>query len=537
MNIKINLKKFILLIITLLFIRNVKAEIFRFATLEWDQVSNTSIYETEVQNKATGELQYFKSKESVIELKLVVGNFKVRMRSYDLRGAPGKWGAERGLDIYPPDIKVKNKVIETVVNQNNDVNYEFKWEPIDKKIKYNIYVEDVTLNEIKNYTVTDENFVLELNNRNEYRWWVVAVINNIEGLKPEVVNQLILKGDTLDLPNLDIPSDGYVEQIYWSEVENAELYEYETYIKKKNDWAKIELGPGIIGDRYVSIPKDFKGGNYKIKIRALAKYANPSKWQEQTFFLKNGDRSKNALQSFLLKTSLFLPTNKYFVASYLLTSIDYTSKYIFTNVNFKAIGGTGRLGMGYIKPHSSFGVYGIGDMSGFTIYGKSRTYKSIEIHGFYRKKFDFFNYRISGGVFIRDLPELSSQNSSGTEAQFNSVSVLGPQIGFEYWKVFTTKLGLQINARYYHSVVGLQIPDQQKIVSTPSYQIGLLGSLKLTPNIMGLAGYAYRKDQISYKVKPGSKDIRANGRLDSGSETNTITVQGHYLNLVLELGF
>lgn len=512
----------------------VLAETYRYATLEWAKIPNTSLYETEVKNSTTGNIQTHKTTKPIIELKLTVGDYKIRTRSYDMRGAPGSWGKERSLLIVPPDVKIKTPQKISLVSANNTEMVELDWEPIDSVQKYQITLEDLSKKDSKKILVDATPAKIELATRAKYKWSVKAVINDIEGENRDADHFIDLNGAKLKTPELEIPSDGFVESISWAEIENADKYEYSLFKKDNNQWIKYDLGKTTTEKNIILIPASVPAGTYKIQVKAISEYSITSDSAEQIFPLKVGNRSKNAFQSFLLRTSLDMPTDKYFVASYLITSIDYKSRFIATDVNFKALGGTGRLGMGFIKPKASYGLYGIADMSGFMINNEVHRFKSLEIHGFYRKKSNLQQYRVSGGIFVRDLPELSSSKAGGS--QFNLVSVLGPQIGFEYWKVMTQKLGLQINARYYYSMMKLQTPGGAEIVPTSSYQLGVLGSLKLTPQIMGLAGYAFRKDQLAYKSVAGVVD-NTSGIASNGTQVNSIAIQGHYLNLVLELGF
>src|SRR5690606_15542712 len=109
--------------------------------------------------------------------------------------------------------------------------------------------------------------------------------------------------------------------------------------------------------------------------------------------------------------------------------------------------------------------------------------------------------------------------------QFEStqkIAAIGPRYGVEYWRAISPKLGFQANGHIYYNMLKVSTPSGGDIEATPSFQIGLLGSYRLTPKATGLAGYAYRLDSMAYKsvTTPG--------------QVNKVDLTGHYLNLFLE---
>jgi hypothetical protein len=60
----------------------------------------------------------------------------------------------------------------------------------------------------------------------------------------------------------------------------------------------------------------------------------------------------------------------------------------------------------------------------------------------------------------------------------------------------------------------------------------LLGSYRLNRAWMGYAGYAYRKDELRYDTDPSNPDSFAHP-----GQVNEISIDGHYLNLILEFSF
>jgi hypothetical protein len=53
---------------------------------------------------------------------------------------------------------------------------------------------------------------------------------------------------------------------------------------------------------------------------------------------------------------------------------------------------------------------------------------------------------------------------------------------------------------------------------------------------MGYAGYAYRNDDARFKATPGNGSDPNSGLAQEG-DMNSVSISGHYVNLVLEMGF
>jgi hypothetical protein len=188
-------------------------------------------------------------------------------------------------------------------------------------------------------------------------------------------------------------------------------------------------------------------------------------------------------------------------------------------------GGTGRLGFGYLAEESPYGFLGILDYSGFVISQKAYQYPSAEAHGVIRwVSGDLGEIRLSAGAYYKELPEIMGQSIA--DFKVSQIKAMGLHAGGEYWYSLTSKLGIQMNGRVYYPLAGSG-PNGKSIVTSPSLQYGFLGSLKLNKQATGLLGYAYRLDNIKYKVSSDSA-------ISQGHTTKESSVQGHYFNLYLE---
>ena len=221
------------------------------------------------------------------------------------------------------------------------------------------------------------------------------------------------------------------------------------------------------------------------------------------------------------------------IASYLLTQIQSqgVNRDENTGASFAAIGGTGRIGTGYQDPESNWGGFAIVDFSGFTIAAKNFTFASAEAH--ITRKLEFGQHgllQVAGGLFSKELPIVLGSSTTGFRG-VGKVRNIGPHAGFVYWFPLSPRLGVQTNARAYYTLMGSSTTGP-KAQSSLSLQYGLLGTYRLKSNWMGYAGYAFRKDEAQYGTNAGDVESYA-----QPGQINTISIQGHYLNLLLEYSF
>lgn len=134
----------------------------------------------------------------------------------------------------------------------------------------------------------------------------------------------------------------------------------------------------------------------------------------------------------------------------------------------------------------------------------------------------------AGGLFAKELPIVKGNDIEGYSST-SKVRNIGPHAGFVYWFPFNDRFGMQANARVYYTLMG-STSTGQKASSSMSYQYGLLGSYRVYKGIMGYAGYAYRLDRSNFAITGGDESFGA-------GKTNSVEIQGHYLNLILEISF
>ncbi|MCB0392503.1 MAG: hypothetical protein KDD58_14530 [Bdellovibrionales bacterium] len=229
-------------------------------------------------------------------------------------------------------------------------------------------------------------------------------------------------------------------------------------------------------------------------------------------------------------------SNYFYLMSYLITQIDYTGvdKARGNSNQVKAVGGTGRLGVGYLKPESRWGMLGILDLSGFNIgsdvaNSDNFTFASAEVHGLYSKKLINSEFQVSFGLYMKELVALQG-DSSGNFSGVGKVKNFGPHVGFKYWMPWGEKLGIQFNGRFYSAVSG-DGPNGESISPEVSYEFGVLGTYKLTKTFTGFAGIKHRTDRSSYTAITANEDPNS---LANPGDVSFVEITGSYLNFILE---
>lgn len=510
----------------------------RLTQFEWDPIPKAKAYEIEIRPvSATGEKKdpfRFNVTDTSWNGELKPGQYTMRLRSLDRRGVPGEWSRPESfyVKLYAPTpISPAN---DQVINSNEEDSAEVKlsWVLQSEASLYKLHIEDESRTVVQDHEVKENQITLTLPVARRYQWSLIGYDKQSkegEPFGPPI--SFTLMGKMLETPQIQIPDSPFVRSLSWDPVPKSENYSYQLFVRgpnrKWNSFAKEDN----FRKTNLPFPADWKGGEYKFSVTANANLRVSSKTHTIIFEVAKGDRSPEAEQIARLRESIERTSEWYGIASYLITQIEYSA----TNYDkgsaptFKAVGGTGRLGGGYLDPKTPFGFLGIADFSGFTIGQKNYTYASLEAHGILRQTIsDIGELRSSVGPYYKELPEILGSADSG-EFQLSQLSALGLHAGGELWYSLNRKLGAQVNARIYYPVFG-KTPFGQPIVATPSFQIGFLGSLRLNKKATGLMGYAYRKDLLEYKTQ-NSRAINA------GYSKNQSAVVGHYLNFFLEWDF
>lgn len=508
----------------------------RVTNFEWDPIPQAKSYEIEISPIGTEtkhEPFRFTVTDPLWNGELKPGKYTMRLRSRDRRGVPGEWsGAEEFyVKLYAP--KAVFPLANNAVNSNEEDTFELglKWEYQSEASRYKIHIEDESKTFSQDLESTEGTVKVKVPVARKYTWTITGY--DKQGKEGEPFGDAIpfsVIAKKLDTPKLEIPETSYVRNLKWEPINNAANYKY-TLLKKGTDRKWRMFKEEEITSTTIVFDQKWKGGEYKMTVGAQAPLRTPSKLHTIVFKVANGDRSEAAEKKALMRKSIDRTVDWYFIASYLITQIQYAA----INVDHGsapstgAIGGTGRLGAGYLSESTPFGFLGIVDLSGFIIGQKNYTYPSLEGHGIFRwASGDLGEIRISGGAYYKEIPEILGDAETQTYT-VSQIGVVGIHGGGEYWYSLNSKLGIQVNGRVYFPLSG-KTPNGKSIIASPSYQFGFLGSLRLNQKATGLMGYAYRKDQVDYQASNPTA-------ISAGYSSNKTSVTGHYLNFFLEWDF
>lgn len=249
------------------------------------------------------------------------------------------------------------------------------------------------------------------------------------------------------------------------------------------------------------------------------------------FNFSKDTRSPAAIKEAELKESLDRPTSYYFIASYLITQINYNNRSLEENTGytFDVVGGTGRLGLGWQEKDNALGVYSIVDLSGFNLGSNNFNFYSAEIHLTWTfSPFKVDRLILSGGIYNRQLPMIISRG--GDQFDVDTAEQLGYHAGLNYWRPFSKNYGIQVVGRLYQGVSSGKTPSGSKPNPELSILGGILGSYRFSNSWMGFVGYQYRQDNMSFPAT-------TNNTSDPNASNNEIEYSGHYLNLKMEIPF
>lgn len=512
----------------------------RLVNFEWEAIENAKSYEIELkQVKAKGEEAKtftFKVTEAVWNGRLTPGKYLMKLRSRDYRGVPGKWSEESEFNVglETAVLKFPGSRLQIPTNEKDKTTVNFKWAPVGGADRYQFTLTSEDGKTQITEILKEPSFKTTLPVASHYTWKVSSA--NDEGIVSDAtaVGQFTIMGKPVENPRIEKPETDFVRELKWSKPDYVSSYDI--YILKYNKtarkWEKMKVLENYQQDT-LPFDESWPGGQYQIGIRAKSDLRPSSKLARQSFSVRSGDRSPAAEYTTLVRKSIDRVTGWYAVASYLVTEMQYQGVNPEKNssVAYKALGGTGRMGVGWFSPKTPWGFLGILDMSGFTFTGKTQTFASAEANAVYRKATgDRGEFRFQAGPYYKELPETVGDPFSGQSSDLK-ISSAGPHFGAEYWYSLTPKLGVQVNAHLYMSLMKISTPNGEPMDPKMSTQFGFLGSYRFTPRFTGLIGYARREDKMSYKAATGTDSFASEG------DVNESTIVGNYLNIFAEWSF
>lgn len=561
----VTLRIFILLILASLIAKS-EGVYKKTISFEWDPVPGAAKYEVKFINYKNGEpvitSQFTES--NTYYGSIPPGKYKMSLRSLDNRNVPGVWSEEVEFPVLLDKVKMiepKEDHFEASSNNEESETVSFSWENVLGADFYQLTIIDsdsnqVLFKEVINALETKVNLPIGIN----YLWSLTALDNSGLTSDSETTGNLILYGQKLSKPKIETPENQFVRELKWQDSPNTLSYQVELqkYNPKNKKWEFKVLEKSYQGNKIVFDDK-WPGGQYRILLKAKGKYRPDSDKAVLLFLVKHGDRSESAEYTYVLRKSVDRVNGYYGTASWFLSLVNYTSSYKGLNPKYNVFGGTGRLGYGWFKENTPVGYYGYWDISGFLkddSYQRSFIYHSLSGTIIYRKTIrNVDEFRVNSGLFYKEIPQTmadldeittyfknNNRSINGFKGTSNQiVSMVGPQMGLEYWFSLTPKLGFQVNAQWYYATQAVKLPKNGKdFKASISNQYGIMGSYKVSQKFTGLLGLTYKKDQALYKDDSTSEGkfqlSSADALYDSNTDVST-SVSGFYFSLFAEYAF
>lgn len=522
------MRMFLLLLTTFVFSGAFASEYERVVNMEWEPIEGAKSYELELSPVPMTEGAKVRVEKTGVpdwSGPLKPGTYSMRIRAKDRRNAPGEWSTPEEFKVNIESTQISSPKMDELVKTDQDIEspVDFKWKPVEGARDYVFEVQSEDGSFAKTEVTKDSQIRLEVPVAKKYSWKVLARYSDEIQSDATATGQFSLLGKKLKTPELNKPETEFVREVTWSKPDFTDNYDLivTRLDPKSKKWENVAQMKDV-KENQLPFDSKWKGGRYKVALRAKGNLRENSGKTEVQFKVFNGDRSPASEFTQTVRQSIDRTKGFYAIASYLISTIDFKGTNFDKNgqTNFQSVAGTGRLGLGYLGKNSPWGGLGILDFSGVTVEDQNYTFSSGVFDIIYRgDNSERGEARHYFGAFYKELPDIQG-NGFGTYTGTEKITSQGPHYGFEYWYAMTPKLGFQTNAHVYYNLFKMKTPNDRPILPSVSYQLGLLGSYRWSSTTTGLMGYAYRVDSVSYKAL--------------NDQTNQIEISGHYLNLFLE---
>ena len=365
----------------------------RLVNFEWEAIEGAKSYDIELRpmkpvegdpkSTAPAKAFSFKTTTAAWNGRLTAGKYLMRLRTRDYRGVPGEWSPESefnvGLEAAVLKFPSTAQVIQSKENEKEKMT--FKWAPVGGADNYQFTLKSEDGSTQVSQSLKANEITLEVPVASKYTWEVSS--SNTDGIQSEQssVGSFTIEGKPLAAPEIEKPETDFVREIKWTRP--AHVTSYDIFIYKFNPqskkWGKFKQFENYQQD---SLPFDeqWSGGAYQVHLKAHSKLRSSSVVSKQRFSVRSGDRSPAAEYSSLVRKSIDRVTGWYGVASYLITEMKFSgqNKERDSKLSYSAIGGTARLGAGWMDDRGPWGFLGIVDMTGFMFNGKIKSFASVE---------------------------------------------------------------------------------------------------------------------------------------------------------------
>ncbi len=522
--------KYFLIFIILFFLLPLQA---RKVNLEWDEIETAKSYEIQLtrgKNKISKKTNVAKWSGE-----LEPGIYSLTIRAFDHRKVPSEWSEPKPITIGIDKPKlISPEVAQTIKGKDaKETRVHFKWTKISQAKKYLLEVSSKTDSFKKSLDTKDTETDLKLKTAEEYTWAVTAVSENSDLNSNRVESSFTVKGPKLAPPKIEKPENEFVRKLQWDQPEFATSYSVTIQRKdsKTNKWSDV-YKKNPLADQSVDFAESLPGGKYRIAVSSQAPLRESSLLRIREFNVRIGDRSPATEYNTEIRKSIDRNDGWYAVASYLQTQVQFSTKNYDQNIltTFQTSGASARIGAGYWRGNSSWGFLGLLDYSSFNQDGTNVSYMSSEFSAVWRRNIgEQQELRISLGLATKQLPILSGDPRTQQLNSNSKIHAYGPQVGFEYWIPISPKFGLQANGKIYDMLGTISTPNNQSIVAANSFQVGLLGSYRITQRWTGLLGITHREELLKYHSQAINPKFIGND--------NEAQVKGDFFSLMTEYNF
>lgn len=503
----------------------------RLVNFEWEPIPGASSYEIELQPRNTQQAPYnFKTTKAEWSGRLLPGFYMMRLRSYNMN-VPGLWSPASEFNVLLDKVKYIYPTANAEIKFINSSRVDFSWSPTEGADHYKIEILNAEDKVILTQTTPTPSLSINLEEGKKYSYRIVAVSPSDITSESLDTYSFTFLGNKLTTPQFLRPTTVVVKELSWREHPRSQITTgaLSYYNPKLQKWEKLNEYNNLT-QKKINFPTGVPEGKYKMSLQSHAPLFESSDISVLTFDYALKERvianvNENATAAEAEPTPMVSQKKWLAMASYLITMLQYKGEFNTNSaISYNAQGGTGRLGLGYYPPNEKWGYLGIFDLSGYLLNNQNITFSSLEMHKQYRNQLaPKWELRSSFGGYFKEIPETLSTDITSSDVNVSKNSVLGAHLGAESIYQIHPKVGLETHLRLYYPFFGINITDNNKLIPTLSYQLGAMGSYKLTQNSTGYAGLTLRKDNHKYQF--------------SSSKDSSVEITGTYLNFLLEVEF
>lgn len=254
----------------------------RFVEFAWPQVADAVGYELEFATTG-GQPLARRVTTNAWQGELPVGTYKLRVRSQDSRGVPGKWGKPIPLVLaYPPVERVAPADAAQINGTDKTADVRFVWQAFATAARYRVEVKTDDGAKVAVKEVDGDAAVISLATAKRYQWAVIALLpDGTPGDAGKSERALTILGPQLRQPKLSAALKGSKPRVKWAGATGAASYrvkievESQTQAPAKSKTKAAKVWRTIYPEqeteaRTVPLSPDWPSGRYRVRLIAMA---------------------------------------------------------------------------------------------------------------------------------------------------------------------------------------------------------------------------------------------------------------------------